>query len=66
MQHIAAKYERARAHAHHQFYYSMRDQWAREELDRALEFIDYLHARELREYKTRRDAINARRRELHR
>jgi hypothetical protein len=64
IKYISAKYERARAHAHQQFYYSMRDQWAREELDQALSSIDYLQSRELRQYKAQRDAITSRKREL--
>jgi hypothetical protein len=64
IKYIAEKYERARAHAHKQFYYSMRDHWAREELDQALSFIDYLQEHELRKYKTQRDAITSRKREL--
>lgn len=64
MKQIAEKYERARAHAHSQFYYSMRDTWAREELDQALEYIDYLQAHELRKYKSQSEAIKSRQREL--
>jgi hypothetical protein len=64
IKYISAKYERARAQAHQQFYYSMRDHWAIEERDQALEMIDYLQSRELHQYKTQRDAVASRKREL--
>jgi hypothetical protein len=65
MNHIAAKYERARNQAHVSYYYSMRDSYAREELEETLSMIDYLQSRELREHVSKTAAINLRRHELH-
>lgn len=47
LKYIAAKYERARAQAHIQFNYSMRDSYEVDALKEALSFIDYLHSREV-------------------
>ena len=66
MKQIAEKYERARAHAHSQFYYSTRCVWAREELDQALECIDAWESYELRQCKSQSEAIKSRQRELSR
>jgi len=65
MNHIAAKYERARNQAHISYYYSMRDSYAWEELEETLSMIDYLQSRELREHVSKTAAINLRRHELH-
>ena len=65
MEHIAAKYERARNQAHVSYFYSMRDVYARQELEETLSRIEWLQRDELREYARKVAAINARRRELH-
>lgn len=65
MEHIAAKYERARNQAHVSYFYSMRDTYARQELEETLSRIEWLQRDELREYTRKVAAINARRRELH-
>jgi hypothetical protein len=64
IQEIAGKYERARAHAHDQYYHSMRDSDAAEELEETLRHLDYFQTRELSKFLTVQKAIESRRREM--
>lgn len=64
IQELAGKYERARAHAHDQYYHSMRDSDAAEMLEETLSRIDYSQTRELSQFLTTKRAIESRRREL--
>ena len=64
IQEIAGEYERARAHAHDQYYHSMRDSDAAEVLEESLSRLDYLQAHELSRFLATKKAIESRRREL--
>jgi len=64
IQEIAGEFERARAHVHDQYYHSMRDNDAAEELEERSNGLDYLQAHELSRFITTKKAIESRRREL--
>jgi len=64
IQEIAAQYEQARAAAHEEYYYSLRDSDAAEMLEETLSRIDYLQAHDLSRFLTTKKAIESRRREL--
>jgi ribosomal protein S18 len=64
IQEIATEYEQARAAAHEEYYYSLRDSDAAEMLEETLSRIDYSQTRELSKFLTVQKAVASRRREL--
>jgi hypothetical protein len=64
IQEIAKEYEQARARAHAEYFYSMRDTDAAEMLGDTLNRLDQRQSYELRQFQTRRAALESRRREL--
>jgi hypothetical protein len=64
IQEIAKEYEQARARAHEEYFYSMRDQDAAEELSETLNRLDQGQAQRLRAFLTVKKALESRRREL--